>query len=230
MMKLYTFCEMGYFVDYSSLQNKNEKNIHIFCGKHEVQSAICPNCKKPLLRYLMLDLSDDILEFPKTDLSSLSFFFCWTCNIAQSFFFYKTIDMGEIKILSYEKGGCSNDFPYIDYPLNFPESRALLKQIPNDIQNAISQVNSGKVDEYDFDKETRFFMRPKHQIGGEPYLVQGELTEEIICPECKQNMKLLASFGDDCNDTRGFTGNTYVQVLYFFCSTCSVLCAYQQCD
>ncbi|MDQ2801010.1 MAG: hypothetical protein M3Y13_15360 [Armatimonadota bacterium] len=67
----------GYFVDYARAADASPDFDHVFCGPHEVDGAWCPNCRKPLLRFLALDTRDNRLRLPNSLGPMLSLLFCW---------------------------------------------------------------------------------------------------------------------------------------------------------
>ncbi len=223
--------KQGYFVELNTGRVTSSKHLHSFCGSHEVDGAWCPNCDKPLLRFLALDAGDKRLELPLAPHGTVSLFFCWTCNIAQSYpFLYAIQGEGSIRLLQYGRGGAIRDFPYEDYPVHFPLAEAHLVQIPEADQRVIRQINTDEVDWNALHPKYQELDKPRHQVGGEPYLVQRDRSYRMRCSMCAQPMPFLAAIADSCLDKRGFTGNPYVQVLFHYCRRCTVVGAFQQCD
>jgi hypothetical protein len=215
----------GYFIEF--LNEPGMQFGHLFCGSHNIKGAVCPNCKKPLLRFTLLDLQDSRLELTDCGFDSLPLLFCWTCNLAQSPFLYQIEKEGGVKLLTYKKRGVYADFPYKNYPTYFPESGLVLREIGEEEQKIIKKNNRSGT-EYETLQKYPKLSRPQHQIGGEPFLIQG--TREIKCKLCKKAMPLLAAISDEAPKGGHFTGNSFVQVLFHFCKPCSVIGAYQQCD
>ena len=122
------------------------------------------------------------------------------------------------------------DFPYADYPVWFPGAPARLVMLSSESQGLLEALNAGHLDEGDIDQSHPDLCRPRHQLGGEPYLVQKDPAYSIACPECRLAIPFLAAFADDCVDPRGFVGEPYVQVLFHVCRACRVVGAIQQCD
>lgn len=228
-MKFFPIQSQGYFVNYSKGFEKKSAPQHSFCGTHDIKGALCPNCHKPFLRFLMLDMNDKSFSFKTVHFSKLSILYCWTCAIAQSKFFYQIVGDNEIKILEYKKGSIVKDFPYENYPLFFPRRIALLEKISSREQEIIHRINTGELDELIMMKKVPNLCRPRHQVAGEPYLIQS-YENSLTCPECNQRMPFLAAIADDCVDPRGFTGNQFVQALFFYCIECSIVGAMQRCD
>lgn len=220
----------GYFVDYSPKASNNPGYDHVFCGTHQIEGANCPNCKKPLLRLLSLDLSDPCLHLTPAPFTELPLFFCWTCNLAQSPFYYRINSGGAIKLLRYKKGGAADDFPYENYPVHFPERPAKLVEIAVESQQILKGLNRNTLDEWEIKQVRPELCVPRHQVGGEPYLVQRNIDTEVECAICSQGMPFLASIADQAPEQMSFTGNDYVQVLAHYCKRCRVMGLYQQCD
>jgi len=219
----------GYFVDYAHTKAREEFD-HFFCGPQDVKGAWCPNCQKPLLRFLALDTQDNRLALQNTPSRLLSLLFCWTCSVAQEVFFYRALEDG-VELLDYGQGGVDTDFPYEKYPIFFPGAAAALNAISAEEQTLITRLNcrfeSGEKASAIYGKR-RDLWSVRHQIGGEPFLIQGLLA--LVCPDCGTEMPLLASIANDCLDERGLTGNDGLQLLFHYCRKCCVVGVYQECD
>jgi hypothetical protein len=220
----------GYFVKYS-LDWKNEPNsYHYFCGKHNITGAWCPNCSKNLLLFMSIDMSDSRLEGYRAKNTIIPLLYCWTCNISQSSLYYKLISNNKIMLLEYGESGNIVGFPYSSYPEYFPGAQMNLVPITNFEQDIIHKLNSGSINQHlDLAMDLQYLAEPSHQIGGEPYLVQQEL-EILNCCSCDTPMQFFAAVANNCTDRRGFVGNDYVQVIFYFCRNCDILCATQMCD
>ena len=227
-MTITIYQSQGYSLSFNDSDIDMQYN-HIFCGENKVVGAFCPNCKKPLLKFLTIDMAYPILSNNPSNIKYLHFLFCWTCNIAQRDFSYQIMTSNEVRILKYEKGGAMSDFPYESYPLFFPEKKVGFKKIEKNWQKLIADINKEAVDIYDYIDEFPDITTPQHQVGGEPLLRQDSL-EDFKCPKCGEIMPLLASISDSHPDNMSFSGNSYVQILYFLCARCSVVGARQFCD
>ena len=228
-MEIYTIQNQGYYISFDKNYNYEPEIGHFFCGTHNVKGAWCPNCNKPLLRLLLIDSNDEKLSFNFSNIKKLPLFYCWTCNIAQELFVYRIINDEEIEIVMNGAGGVEEDFPYNNYPVNFPGTPFNLEEISIEDQKIISQLNNRSLNRLDVLKRNKKLAFPNHQIGGEPLLIQGNL-EVPTCPLCKNSMPFLSTVSDHCLDKRGFTGNEYVQVVYSYCEDCRTVGAIQQCD
>lgn len=235
-MPFFAHISQGYFFDFVADLPDNEFH-HQFCGTHDIPGAICPNCEKPLLLFLMLDKHDTRLNLQDFPRDSLPLLWCWTCNIAQKPMYYKISREGYFQWLMFGKAGVERHFPYANYPLNFPRAYIRLIPLMEEQQTTIKSVNRGEIDYYDLSPELQNLCTPAHQIGGEPYLVQQNpdyqhqvLREWVTCPICHRIMPFLAAIGDKTVNRKGFTGNEYVQVLFHYCACDHVVSAFNQCD
>ncbi len=240
----------GYFVELSETQPGEYR--HIFCGQHSIRDAWCPNCDKPLLRFLTLDLADPQLELNGSE-ERLPLMNCWTCGIAQADFYYQLRADNGISVLSCGRGEHTSDFPYNHYPEHFPQRHVQLVPMPTCIQQGLVRLNAGKVSstysdavgmpELDTDtvgrvgnappmdhpdSESDGLTIPKHQVGGQPYLL--DTYWRMRCPKCGNRMPFLASIGDYSGTTKGFADNSFVQLLYHYCRECRCVGCYQQTD
>lgn len=214
----------GYWINF-----KNEsKYEHIMGGENKLKKCYCPNCKKPFLHILSLDLKDKLLIKLNIPYHWVHLIYCWTCNISQDQFIYKILSDDEIELLKYKKGGRTMDFPYQNYPQKFQMRKVSLEKIKKSNQETISMIN--KSNKTQFDKNVSILKKPRTQIGGIPYLVQDIKKDIPICTSCKKPMKLFACISDDQEHNYLFTGNPFVQVLYFICDKCNLIGAIQRCD
>jgi len=168
------------------------------------------------------------LDLGECSYESLGLFFCWTCNLAQHDLCYEVKPDGGIHLLHYGQGGAVTDFPYEDYPVFFPAKVVKLREASLEEQEIIAALNSRALSEWQVEAKFPALGRPRHQVGGEPYLLGNEM--EMRCPLCGRAMPFFASVGDDTGTPRGFTENPYVQVMFHFCRSCQVVGAYQETD
>jgi len=221
----------GYFVTLQSDKIfTDQESDHTFCGPSELTIPPCPNCQRPLLRLLSLNTKDYRLNLHKAPFSRLSLLFCWTCELSQKPFYYVQDASGGIDILQYQKGKAYDDFPYENYPIYFPRANAVLDQIPNGDQEIITALNRDTIDAWEINRSRPDLNRPRHQIGGEPYLVQRNLEDEIRCLMCSEHIPFFAAVGDEAPHGMRFTGNEFVQVLFHYCRECNLVAAYQHTD
>ena len=217
--------QYGYLVEYGSRRGTFG---HVFCGPPLLDGSDCPNCRKSLLQFLALDTCDARLGLRSWRSPIVPLLFCWTCNLAHGPFTYH-VSAARVSLLRYKRGGVQAAFPYDGYPAAFPSAAAWLTPVSQPQSETAARLNRGGEIDYSL-PDWREQDRLRHQIGGEPRLVQGHPPRRIHCPRCRAAMALFATVADDCRDPRGFTGNSLVQVVYHRCDQCHVIGCYQQCD
>jgi hypothetical protein len=218
----------GYLVEYSRTSRSQEYR-HIFCGPQNIAGAWCPNCSKPLLRILALATKDPRIMVPEMTTAYISLLYCWTCSLSQGEFAYRLGLTNDIEIIRFTSGGPTPGFPYNEYPTAFPMGAAILVRLSNSEQRAIEDMNRGTFDEgLHAEQQYGHLVAPRHQIGGEPRLMQGWV--DVTCPICSQLVPFFASVSNDCLDPRGIIGYDYAQIIYHYCRACGVIVANNVCD
>lgn len=197
---------------------------HQFGGRNDIAGAWCPNCKKPLLLLLKLDSTDMRLLLDTCGMPTMPLLFCWTCNVSQSLFSYIVEPPCRITLIEYGEGGCVTDFPYVNYPAEFPRRSFVLEPVPPDEAAALEHAMKAPGDWLSLPSSLQ---TPRHQIGGQPLLYT---DDEHVCPVCAEVMPLLGVIGDDAGTPRGIVGNPYVQTVFHLCRACRCVLVYQSCD
>ncbi len=206
-----------------------EGDSHSFCGEHHIEGAKCPNCKKPLLRFLTLNLNDSKLAINLSGIEYLHCLYCWTCELSQEPFYYELLNNDSVKLLQYRSGKSYDDFPYTNYPSFFPKKDITLQEINKKEQKEIIELNTGVADEWEIMQSNPELCKPHNQIGGVPFM-SGDI-ETLTCPCCHNNdMEFIASICDDESNNLCFVDNEYVQVLFFLCEQCKIIGAVHQVD
>jgi hypothetical protein len=219
-MSFYCMPAQGYFVGPAPAGARGEYE-HVLCGLE--QRNVCPNCDKPLLRVMTLDTRDQRLCCTHVPVDRLSLYFCWRCNVAQAPFYYRLLTRGRIEILMYGRGGVEEGFPFSNYPLGFPECAVTLAAMPSSVQERLIRINEGLISDAQW-------ARPRHQVGGVPFLFQYSGMLALKCAVCHNVMPFLATICDDTGTGQSFTGNRSVQMVFHFCRRCVVVLGYQECD
>lgn len=200
---------------------------HKFCGHNDTRGATCPNCDVPLHRFLLVSFRDEQVADLGRQLGvdELPLLWHWPCGIALGWLSYKLLDRGaSVELVEFARGAASAEFPYADYPREFPESWARLDPVPPEVQGRISSLNAGDLEFWQVRREE--WARPHHQLGGEPLIVESSFDARR-CPICRSEQEMLAGVADDCLDRRGLAGNDMVQVVYWLCRRCVVVSACQ---
>ena len=217
-----SYTSTGYF-----LESARAESRHALCGPQHINGAVSPNSGLPLLLIASLDTADPLLGISNLKLDTLHLLYSWTCGISAGVFSYRESSKG-LEIIKYTKGPTETDFPYENYPLFFPRVGVGLKVLTPDEQAIIERVNRRDIEAFGLAREFGLSV-PRSQVGGEPRLLQWPLRP-CHCPVCGSKMPLLASVGNQTGGALGFTGNDFVQTVFFLCDPCIVVTAYNMCD
>lgn len=229
---LETISPSGFRFAYSVDKRNTRRHFHTFCGRSS-SAPLCPNCSLAFQRFAIIDFSDPVLKGCKVTVKQIQLLFCWRCFLSQEPFFYRFDSDGNVVLLSYGVGPPELDFPYENYPEVFPEAALTLIKLHEGmtlLQDDYVQARlteDGTLESTLGDEVVSFIERPRHQLGGYPFLYS---YVPHLCPMCDEPMAFLATICDKCTDVRGFVGNDYVQVVFSICDPCGVLCARQECD
>jgi hypothetical protein len=241
---------------------------HWIGGSAQHKSAHCAVCDRPFLLIWDLNCRDERFVVDGKSvfetLDRLPLYYCWTCS---SRFSYR-IAADDIEILEFHGQYQGDDFPYSNYPESFPKTPLQLSkrdEIPVEILEFLEKqgADSGEDEDEDWpmltQKEcavlTSWLGRPVtstldiwwHQLGGEPFLLQGADTDPCPNSKCvahktKQPMKILAAIKNDPPsglpmletmsevDANNGHFNHYVQLVYYFCDQCHTIRALNECD
>lgn len=224
LMKFNSTPKQGYKVVFRSSGSINKRAVrHLFCGRHKLAGAGCPNCHKPLLRLFALNTLDPQLGFNGLPYGTLSLLWCWTCNIAQKPFFYRQLDAEAVKILRYARGGATRSFPYADYPIAFRGRWCVLEPIDREVESSIRAY-------YRRSGSLPLESAMGHQVGGVPFLWRDLKGCKLMCPVCRGDMPFLAVISDDAGKGTSICGNSALRHVFHLCHGCGVVGAYQDCD
>lgn len=193
-------------------------------GTHDHESAACPSCQLPFLRYFHLDPRDPRVGLaPRGAPAGLPLLFCWPCQTRQ--LGYRVEGPRGIRVLRYEQDGACEDFPYPGYPTPFPECGVQLVRLTAAQQRLLREFNRGAPPRLPPELD-----RCRHQLAGEPYLVQRNPDTVVACDVCGRRMPFLLATGDAGPSGKPFVGYEWAQTLYFYCRRCRYVSAFQQCD
>jgi len=207
---------------------------HDFCGQPMIAGALCPNCDKPLLRILSLSAKDPALALDQAKTPIIHLLYCWTCSIPYGAFSYRIKQDAGVELIQVPEPMPEIQFgpegPYEGYTGDFALSQVSL--IPQSITESEKLKARWAANTEDTDDS---LFEPRHQIGGYPFIYN---PSKLNCPTCNLEMRLLACI---CNDATGnnpwrreaadtFVDNGGVQMVFQFCSNCSVVSAAHSCD
>lgn len=217
----------GYFID--AVDKSGDVLLGGLCS---IAGAVSPNTGMALTQFARVTLTRDAFWISGWELPEVHFLYSWKCKIHEGDFSYRYIN-NRLEIIEFCAGtDDSEGFPYDDYPILFDEVSVGLKKIPKEDQAIILELNSPNCDpdlKFNNARADKLSI-PTHQFGGEPYLVNPEAAGKN-CPVCGREMLEVASIGNDSySENCGFSGNDFVQVLYWACAPCRVISARNFCD
>ncbi len=188
---------------------------HVLGGVHGIDSAVCPNCHRPLLQLASLHTSDSRLEMAELGTQRIPLLACFGCH-AHGSMAYRIPGSSGFELLRLPRldGG---SFPYDDYPVSMPVMGCDLVPLTNEEQTHIEREN-----------EIPETLEPAHQVGGEAFWVQD--VPALHCPVCRRIVPMFASIADDATDPRGFVGNPFSQTGYGICLADRVVVSTSMCD
>ncbi len=227
---------------------------HSFGGSHSTQGAWCPNCDKPLMLHLTLDLRDLRLRFRDVNRTSprLQLFYCMRCALSWYDFSYQVIDQDSIRIIEAYRGPLQTD-DWIEGGAGVDEFRSrpiALSPIPARLQQLWDRLNSLRRDEEltreefaDLKALTAGYAFPVaasftsdyyfvNQVGGRPLLCQG--IDDPDCPKCGEGhsrsdrMYFLACLYNDAQN-RLRVAYECTQVIFFLCPVCFTVKVVHRC-
>ena len=249
----------GYFATFAT-GRASGKYTHAIGGANKVHGAWCLPCQRPLLLVMTLDTRDPrlglslprgretlTLDFDpakplETDVgvkksADLPLFYCWHCMPCLT---YRLNPHGGVDVLDHDPFTLQGDAhaaqedgaPYGDYPSSFMRRRVKLAPVPEQAQSLIHEGNSGTLtDKKKYDSRNGKWLRPRHQVGGEPFFSQGNFKDgDVRCALCGGEMPLIASVADDAGGRKHFAGDPFVHMLFHWCEPCQVVFASHECD
>ncbi len=212
----------GYAIEASA---SGGEYAHTLCGPQAIPGAACPNCARPLLCQLNLDLRDPRLGLQHEPFTRLPLLYCWTCNIAYEPFFYRLRADHSVTLLQYGRGRGAVAFTFEQVPVSFPEQPVELVPVSEQQMHTIACLNRG---ETDFSSD-EFTPPPEHQVGGFPLLEQGWEAYHLHCPACRRAMPFLAVIRNGAFAADIFTHGC-IDIGYSYCPGCRVVGAVHNCD
>lgn len=181
---------------FALIQDDSAAEGHWFGGKPYHKGAMCPVCKVPLL--LIADLASApfrAIENARlfSDLDRLPLYYCWRC--CADHLSYRVVKPDKVEVLRNEGSPQGDDFPYKDFPEQFPRKPVRLVTIQYETAKllALSQEIGddwlSNADRHSITEQLRVLRHDgfsardinRHQIGGLLGSIQGH--ERVGCPE-----------------------------------------------
>lgn len=191
-------------------------------GVSAYEGATSPNTGRPLLQVARLY---NVGAFPLLARykQGLPFLYSWSCAIYGDVFAYR-LTGDRVEILRHASG--QEAPPYAPYPESFPAVGVSLVPISDRQSAIVERLNRGEksADFYRHGSEEDCISRPKHQIGGKPFLFYPDYAHAAKCPICSDALIFVASFGNDTfSGPPGFVGDEFVQLIYWMCERCDAI-------
>lgn len=215
----------GYWIRPNSAEG--ERFAHYLGGVNSLPGARCPNCNEPLILLVDFDATDARLELDAAQLRRLPLLYCWSCAIPESVFRYSLKGQGSaVNVLAFRSGEEVSD-PYAEFSRVFARRAVGLIPLSVEEQQVLRLLNRTR-SKYELFRQYPALDRPRHQVGGEPLLLQH--VEPVACSTCGSAMPLFASIGNDSFGPKPFIGNDWVQVIFHVCRACREVAAYAATD
>jgi len=214
------FSEFGFFAG-----QRSPGGVLTIGGTAELEGAVSPNNGLPLIQHACLRLTPELFWIPNWSAPEIRFLYSWKCNIHLGDFSYRHTSSA-VTMLEVQRGDDSAtfNFPYPHYPARFEPVHLALEPISIEDQRLMLALNDDPRLAYR-NKRAKWLYQPRHQFGGTPYLLQGEI-EPKRCIVCGEEMPVIASIGNEAySDERGFFGEDFVQIVYWCCAPCQVISA-----
>jgi len=217
---------------------------HSFGGAHSTVGALCPNCDRPLMLYLTIDMRDRLLVFPsgRPELRTIQLFYCMRCALAWHDFAYQLISDGTVEIVEAHRGPRTwDDWGEAVGCDVFPVRPVSLTPIPARLQELWDRLNGLELGETLSigEAEEVIALTQGHafpplpgmakysfvnQIGGRALLCQG--IDDPPCPRCgggpfgSRQMLFLACLYNDAENRLRIASVECTQIIFFLCPEC----------
>ncbi len=223
------------------------------------EGAACTKCKRALL--LLWDFNAKDPRFVVDgrplfkSLKRLPLYYCWTCV---SDIDYRVVAPDRIEVLKMEGRRQGKDFPYKNFPLEFPKQPIVLQRLSTLPQAIKKSVGTRWIDNVPApgNKLLSHWLGRKvsrgcdiwwHQFGGRFQPIQGDEVFQCPIPHCsrhrqKEPMQIFATLHNDppsglpmtqtMKDVEENKGHfdRYVEVIYHICPECLAIHVGNRCD
>jgi hypothetical protein len=209
---------------YALIQDDSATGGHWFGGEPYHKGAKCPVCKIPLL--LIADLSCVALRVNEParlfhELDRLPLYYCWRC--CASGLSYRFVAPDKLEILRNDGNPQGDDFPYRNFPAEFPRKAVSVVPIPYEtaklltLEQEVDRKWLSEADQRTLSEQLPLLRHGGfadwrsnfHQIGGVIRPLQGH--GRIGCPNklCKAHKSFMDGYATQmkelaiiCNDPR----------------------------
>jgi hypothetical protein len=205
---------------------------HRVGGGNAIRGAWCPNCDKPLFRFLTLDLSDPRLRLP-IESPEVPLLYCMRCPLSWYPFVYRIVreDVGDIVSAfrgAIEPDGCYQDWyrtlgdflPGVDVRLvtMAPQLRDVIKRL----DDGVGSSEDGSLYNLAMGRRPTSGVDAMNQVGGRPFRIQK--VDDPECAVCGGTARFLASlYNDDVEGIIVEPEKWGAQILFFCCDVCGAV-------
>lgn len=222
-------------------EGADSRFTHVFGGPRKHKGTTPRGCKAPLHLLYTFDITDPAFPVKIPGIRRLPLYYSFTYNAGACGYRVKS-DI-EIEVLYMETKEVEPDFPYEDYPSEFPERRVRLHPISyNEHKTLVFSIEAGKEALSETDRKLIFdrFRYPFTQLGGIHSMWQG--IPSVQCPNraCKYSqydcfMDVFAVVWNQPHngvfpwDTDESMDDS-IQVIFQICRKCHSIHACNRCD
>lgn len=222
------------------VEGTDQQFRHVFGGPAKHQGVVPKGCELPLHLVYTFDTADPAfpLEIPGIRFLPLYYSFPYNAGACG----YRVKSETEIEVLYMETKKVERDFPYADYPSQFPERSVRLMSISYEqYKSLVFYLGAGREALSDADRKLILedYRYPFTQLGGLHHLWQG--IPEVACPNpsCEYSkykcfMKVFAVVWNEPHsgvflwDAETADGCD-VQVIFQICPKCCAIHACNRC-
>jgi len=214
--------------------NKQGPFEHFVGGELKGKGSACPNCSRPLVIYLSLDLKDERIKFPDGHLRRLPLVYCVDCELCCFDFVYRVDADDSLKVLAALRTKDVQDIG-ITSLIRKKHIKVDLSATPPELERLAAKLNArGDLTKEQvklFGELINNFAPPEvggypkvdcyNQIGGRAFLMQR--LEDPMCEHCpKSRMRFLASLYNEKSSGVKIVPEE-MQIVYFACPKCAAI-------
>ncbi len=227
---------MGHLLPPLTVSVGESRWAHAIGGDDVIAGADCPNCRKPLLLHLSLDLSDPRFA-PLAHLPSpLRLLYCMRCALSWEPFRYRCKSPNRVEIIDVHQGAVDDEEWQTEVGDHFARQPMVLTPLPPEVQEMMDRLNRG---EDLSDEESDFYLKAVGsrsrsriidaitQVGGRSFLPQGQ--PDPTCATCGGAQSFLASvYNNHPTGMLWMPKGLAAQITFSVCAECGEICVEQR--
>lgn len=204
---------------------------HQFGGTHQIRGAICPNCVKPLVLHMNLDLRDPKVRLG-ADGAAFPLLYCMRCCLCWYDFAYRVRGDEEVEIVLAHLGQ-DRDEKWDQHmgdtldpvPITLANTPAQLQEMMDELNASSKKFTTDDRSEWNLllDRPTRKSIDAINQVGGRSFLIQR--LPDPVCPTCKDRTAyfLASLYNDERIGIRVTPPLSGAQIVFFYCPDCQTV-------